>query len=145
MIKKIIIVTAILSISIFSFDKAEAAEQDCSDANKTWIIAEWCINKTSFMIDTNILSPWWNTNIEKWSDISETSDNLFAKIIENLMIALWVLALLAMTIWGWYMIFYRWADELLSRWKTIFMSWLTALVVALSAWFLVKFVAYLLY
>jgi hypothetical protein len=56
-----------------------------------------------------------------------------------------VFAVFIMTLWAWYMIIYHGQDEFLSKWKSIFMSWIIALAVALSAWVIVKLFAYLLY
>lgn len=61
------------------------------------------------------------------------------------MIAIWVISLLVMTIWAWYMIFYHWQDELLSKGKSIFNSWIIALIVALSSYYIVSLVRLILY
>jgi len=103
----------------------------------------WDISKETFEIWVGSISPWAGNLVK--STAKATATATLQKIIDNLMIAFWVLALLVMTIgWG-YMIMYHGQDELLSKWKAIFNSWLIALVVALSAWILVKLVAYLLY
>jgi hypothetical protein len=62
-----------------------------------------------------------------------------------LMIGLGSVSLLIMTIWAWYMIIFHGQDELLSKWKYIFMSWIIALVVALSSYYIVSLLRYLLY
>jgi len=97
------------------------------------------ITSAGFTIDTSLFSPWWN-------DIEEpTAKNILLIIIEKLILAIWVVALFIMTIWAWYMIIYHWEDSLLTKWKNMFNSWLIALVLALSAELIVKFIAYLLY
>ena len=61
------------------------------------------------------------------------------------MIGLGSIALLVMTIWTWYMILYHWEDELLSKWKYMFNSWIIALVVALSSYYIVSLLESILY
>lgn len=102
-----------------------------------------CIDKTSFVIDTSLFSIWGN-NL-KWYDSITTINNTLGNIIQKLMIALWVIALWVMSIWAWYMILYHGQDEYLSKWKNIFMGWITALVVALCSYYLVNLVWYILY
>jgi len=101
------------------------------------------ITSENFSINTSLFSPWWN-DIKK-STVRETAQNALLTIIEKLILAIWVVALFIMTIWAWYMIIYHWEDSLLTKWKNMFNSWLIALVLALSAELIVKFVAYLLY
>lgn len=96
-----------------------------------------------FEIDTSLFSVWWNSL--KWSDSKTTINNTLWNIIKKLMIALWVISLFIMTIWVWYMILYHWQDEYLSKWKNIFIWWITALIVALSSYYLVNFIWYILY
>lgn len=102
-----------------------------------------CINKTSFTIDVWTFSPWNDALIESgsWATIK----GFLSNIINKLIVAFWVLSLFFMTIGAGYMIIYHGQDELLSRWKSIFMAGLISLAVALSAGMMVNFVAYLLY
>jgi len=107
-----------------------------------------CISSPKFTIDTDNFAPWWS-NIW-WTDIKQNSTEgtmkvLLGVIIKNLIVIFWVLSLLVMTIgWG-YMIFHAGEESLLSRWKSIFIYGLVSLVVALSAWIMVKLVSYILY
>jgi hypothetical protein len=55
------------------------------------------------------------------------------------------LSLIIMVIWWWYMIIYSWQEELLSKWKKIFMAGIISLIIALLSWLIVNFVNYLLY
>ena len=101
------------------------------------------ISSPNFQIDVWSISP--GNNKTKWDTAKESATLTLQAIIDNLIVAFWVLALLVMTVgWG-YMIMYHGQDELLSKWKSIFTSGLIAVAVALSAWILVKLVAYLLY
>jgi hypothetical protein len=100
-----------------------------------------------FMIKVSDISPgakfvsdnWWSESSKKALNV------LLWTVIQKLMIAFWVLALLIMTIWGWFMIFYHGQDELLSKWKTIFSAGIIALFIALGSYFLVSLVRYILY
>lgn len=104
------------------------------------------IASTWFTIKVKELSPWWDSILAQASPNPQTTMlNILALIIENLMVAIWVVAILVMTIWWGYMIMHLWQDDMLSKWKSIFKSWLIALVVALWSWLLVKLVAFLLY
>lgn len=122
--------------------KAEAqAKEAARDAECE---ASWeCFDKTSFVINTDTFSIWWTWL--KGGDSKTTINNVLWTIIQKLMIALWVIALLVMTIGAWYIIMYRWHDEYLSKWKNIFIGWITALIVALGSYYLVNLVWYILY
>lgn len=123
------------------YDQAKKNEEAARDAECQ---ASWeCIDKTSFTIDTSLFSIGGNGL--KWYDSKTTINNTLGNIIQKLMIALWVIALWVMSIWAWYMILYHGQDEYLSKWKNIFMGWITALVVALSSYYLVNLVWYILY
>lgn len=132
--KKILLTFSILFIG-FSFHYApvvaeETLVQDISDSN--------------FTIDVGTITPTDTTKLQ-WQTSSKNIEALWTTVITKLITAFWVLSLLVMTIWAWFMIIYHGQDELLTRWKSIFSYGLISLVVALSAWFLVNFVSYLLY
>lgn len=101
------------------------------------------ISSKDFEIDTSLFSIGWNSL--KWSDSKETINNTLWNIIQKLMIALWVISLFVMTVWAWYMILYHGQDEYLSKWKNIFIWWITALIVALGSYYLVNLIWYILY
>jgi hypothetical protein len=101
------------------------------------------ISSKSFEIDTSLFSIGWDSL--KWWDSKTTINNTLWEVIKKLMIALWVVSLFVMTVWAWYMIMYHWHDEYLSKWKNIFVWWITALIVALSSYYLVNFIWYILY
>lgn len=61
------------------------------------------------------------------------------------MIVFWVISLFIMTIGAGYMIIHHGDDELLSRGKWIFTAGITSLIIALSAYYIVDLVWYLLY
>ena len=46
---------------------------------------------------------------------------------------------------GGFMIVANWKDELLTKWKGIFMAWLIWLIIALSASWIMKLVIYIIY
>lgn len=140
MIKKLLLFL-VLFFSFFSFSYSESdRDKECSDA---WTLAWECIDKPNFTISVTNFTPSNDDNIKETAEA--TLSSFLQNIINKFMIWFWVLALLVMTIWAWYMILYNWQDDLLSKWKTIFMSGVISLFIALSAWILVKIVAYLLY
>mgnify|MGYP001942619757 CR=1 FL=1 len=110
---------------------------------KWWSSAWKCIDQPTFTI-------WVDETIWVWfkvggKDTSQVINYTLGTVIQKLMIALWVLAVLIMTIWGGYIILYHGQDELLSKGKSIFMSGVTALVVALSSYYIVAILRYILY
>ncbi len=135
---KKILTTILLSLSFFMVNAEESAGTDkTKDFNSSW-----------FMIDVsweNWLLP--NTNVNFWN--AETTDQrvnwLLWTIIQKLMVALWVLSVLIMTVWAWYMILNFWQDSFIDKWKKIFLSWVTAMVVSLSSYYIVSLVRFLLY
>lgn len=164
MLKKIVLFL-ILSLSIFNLNFVNAtlksdmdAAKQTYEANKTTDNqkaynnakdayqnsgeAAWDITAPWFQIHVNDISPWmWLA----WWTAKENLNFAIWVIIQNLMIALWSLSLLIMTIWAWYILLHHGQDELLSKWKSIFMSWIIALIVALSSYYLVSILRYLLY
>lgn len=125
-------------------DKNSTKEQiqAAKDAYSNSAEAAWDVTTTWFTIFVDDISPgmwpvWWTTK--------ENVNFVLWTIIQNLMIALWSLALLIMTIWAGYILLHHGQDELLSKWKAIFMSWVYAMVVALSSYYLISIVRYILY
>lgn len=126
-------------------DKAEKAantnahKKDCTTWENKWK----CLDQPTFMIWVDeTLWVWIKVD---WKNTSQVINKTLGTVIQKLMIALWVLAVLIMTIWAWYIIMYHGQDELLSKGKSIFMSGITALVVALSSYYLVAILRYILY
>jgi hypothetical protein len=83
--------------------------------------------------------------VDKNNDTKQNVNYALGTIIQTLMIALWSLALLIMTVGAGYIVLHHGQDELLSKWKSIFMSWVYALVVALSSYYLVAIFRYILF
>ena len=106
---------------------------------------EWSdnIKDANFFIDVEDITPGSIKLIgsEAW----ETLDNVLLTVLEKLIVVFWVFAVFIMTIGAGYMIIYHGQDEFLSKWKSIFLSGIIALAVALSAWVIVKLFAFLLY
>lgn len=139
MLKKIVLILTILSIIFISINTINVYWYD-------W--TEWSITSSWFEIKIRSLTPGWDSILgTAWSVIApkDTMLNILLLIIENLMTAIWVIAILVMTIWWGYMIMNIWQDDMLTKWKSIFKSWLIALAVALWSWLLVKLVTFLLY
>lgn len=97
-----------------------------------------------FTIKTSLFSPGGKSFVAKWG-AQKTMTAFFTTLIQKLMVALWSLALLIMVIWAGFMIFAMWKDDSLNKWKTIFKSWVIALAIALSSYFMVSFLSYILY
>jgi hypothetical protein len=129
------------------FKSAKEAETElrCTDWN--------CLTESSFMLDTTGTFWLWKSAAEwdksDWNWTSPTAkqgmNNLLWTIIQKLMIALGTISLLIMSVWAGYIILYHGQDEYLSKWKWIFVAWLTSLVIALSSYLLVSLVRFILY
>lgn len=116
--------------------------QEAKDAYDDSDKAEWDITSRWYQINVNDISP----GMEISGKTTQENVNIaLATIIQNLMVALWSLALLIMTIWAWYIVLHHGQDELLSKWKSIFMSWVIALVVALSSYYLINIIRFILF
>ena len=101
------------------------------------------IKTTDFEIQVSDITPGGTEFISP--DAGGTVNNVLVTILEKLIVVFGVFAIFIMTVGAGYMIIYHGQDEFLSKWKSIFMSWIIALVVALSAWVIVKIFTSLLY
>ena len=139
MLKKIFLFL-ILLISIFFINQwyAETEAEHTARCADTWD----CIDKTSFSITVNDISPWMDIQT---GNSEENVNYALGTIIQTLMIALWGLSILIMTVGAWYIVMHNWQDELLSKWKSIFMSWVIALIAALSSYYMISILTYILY
>lgn len=104
--------------------------------------------------DNCVFSPNYTLNVSsiwlKWFDTkaSDTSWKVLKSIesiIWFLIIPFWWVAVFIMTIWAWYMVLSNWQDELLNKWKKIFIWWIVATVLALTSYIIVEFLKLLLY
>lgn len=102
------------------------------------------ITSSDFEISVGSFTPGSTSLIDE-DDAGWTVQNVLMTILEKLILVFWVFAIFIMTIGAWYMIIYHGQDEFLSKWKSIFMSWIIALVVALWAGIIVRLFALLLY
>lgn len=102
-----------------------------------------CIDKESYMFDTQEFFGFWNKS--SLNNSEQAANFLLGTLIEKLMVALWILSVLIMTVWGWYIVMYHGQDELLSKGKSIFNAGVIALVVALSSYMLVGLLRFILY
>lgn len=136
--KKLIILTLSAFFLIFfnGINSTHSEEAQC----------EWqdSLCSSSYMFDTEQYWLWWS-KIDKWWSAKDTINNWLSLIVNQLMIAFWVLSLFIMTVGWWYMIFAHGQDELLNKWKSIFSAWLIALFIALSSWIIIKIIISLLY
>ena len=117
----------------------------CFFITSFFIEGTFAFDDTGFNISVSTFSPLGTGLIDGWNSSSWNVSFLLLRILNQLIVAFWVLAVFIMTIgWG-YMIIYHGQDDLLSRWKSIFISGIISLAIALSAWILVRLFAYLLY
>jgi hypothetical protein len=114
-----------------------AHEAECANSKN-------CLDQPTFSIWVNDLIGVWFQK-KAWDDTSNTINRTLWTIIQKLMVALWVLSVLIMTVWAGYIIMYHGQDELLSKGKSIFMSGVTALIVALSSYYIVSILRFILY
>lgn len=98
-----------------------------------------------FQVKVSELSPGNENEISKAKTTEQVINMTLWNIIQKLMIGLGSVSLLVMTFWGWYMIFFHWQDELLSKWKSMFTSWIIALIVSLSSYYMVDLLRFILY
>nr|MDD3720147.1 hypothetical protein [Candidatus Gracilibacteria bacterium] len=136
MIKKILLLLILSTLGISNIFADGTTSSGCTGEN--------CLNSTEFMINTTDISPG-TKNYNETGDIKDTANNILSTIIQNLMIAIGVIALLVMSIGAGYMIFYHGQDEMLSKGKTMFTTGIVALIVALSSYYLVTLLRYILY
>ncbi len=114
-------------------------EQRNEHCDKTWN----CIDRSSFKINTDNFS--LGKNNLKWTNWTQTINNTFWVIIQQLMIILWTLSLVVISIWAWFMMLFHWDDSTLTKWKNTIKWWIIALVVALSSYYIINMVWYILY
>jgi len=122
--------------SKISREEMDVAREKACETSKA------CIDKATFEINVDNISPWMN-HIK--GDTNKTINFALGTIIQKLMIGLGSLSLLIMTVWAWYIVLHGWQDELLNKWKSIFMSGIYAMLVALSSYYLIVIVRYVLY
>lgn len=147
MIKKIILILCLLALSFSNgfalTDEQKAAKEErniyCKDNPKE------CIEKADFTIWVDDIYGEKEIDDGTEGDTNKLVNKLLWTIIQNLMIAMGSISLLIMTIWAWYMIFYNWQDDILSKWKSIFTWWLIALGVALTSYYMVAIIRFVLF
>ncbi len=123
----------------------EAAEKVAKDQKEAYLKtpeAKEDITTRVFTISVNDITPGMKV---KWGSLEETVNFALGTIIQKLMIGLGSLSILIMTVGAWYIVLHNWQDELLNKWKSIFMSWIYAMIVALTSYYLIVIVRYLLY
>lgn len=101
------------------------------------------ITKESYKLETIKITPWMAPDSSYTTE--QNFNFLLWTIIQKLMMVLWSISLFIMTIWTWYIILNAWQDELLSKWKTIVMSGIYALIVSIGSYYLVAILSYILY
>lgn len=130
--------------------KAEdaAKEKALKERNAACDSQENCMDRASYKIEASSLFDfWWKTASEVASEptTKDRINHVLWELIQKMMIVLWVISLVVMTIWSWYMIIYYWQDEYLSKWKSIFLAWIIALVVALTSYYMISLIRYIVF
>lgn len=120
-------------------EQEQRMEQRKEDCARSWD----CIDQPTFMIDTSIFSPWWGDL--KQGNSQDTINNVFLVVIQKLMIGIGLVSFLVIAIWAGYMLIYHGEDEYLSKWKSIVIGGIVALIVALVSYYLVDLLGYVLY
>lgn len=99
---------------------------------------------TGFMIDTGKFTIW-NIEVSPDATAEQTLNQTLWTIIQKLMIGLWIVAFVVLVIGAGFMILAGWQDEYANRGKSIFTAGITALIVALSSYYLVALVRFLVF
>ncbi len=100
--------------------------------------------KPDFTIDVKKITPMWKDNIPG-ATLQEKTDNFLIDVIEILMVSIWVISLFVVSIWAGYMIFYNWKEDFLTKWRNMIFTWFLALFIALTSYYLINLVRYILY
>ncbi|MCH2188501.1 hypothetical protein MK079_01575 [Candidatus Gracilibacteria bacterium] len=115
------------------FDAIDAGGQSDND-----------ISSAQFEIDVDTI---FQTGVKVGdnTDVDTASNFVLGTIIQKLMIGLGSIALVIMSIGAGYMILHAGQDELLSKGKSIFISGLVSVAVALCSYYLVSLIRYILF
>ena len=97
-----------------------------------------------FTIDIKDFTGMWK-DVVSWWTLDQKANNFFWEIIDILLSAVWVIALFVMVVWAWFMVFYNWQDEMLKKWKNLFMWWILWLVIALTSYYIIALIKYFIY
>lgn len=127
-----------------SLESAKASVKARQDAcDKSWN----CLDSPNFTVPVTWMFNFWSkvSSKIKWETWEKKFTSFLWIIIQKMMVVLWVVSLFIMTVWAWYIIIYHWEDELLSKWKNIFIAWIISLVVALTSYYMVSLVRYIIY
>ena len=143
MIKKLLLSLIIFSTLVFWSQSYASSGTTTAERNQNCDAAGTCLDRASFMIDTDNFAVW-STNM-KQTTWTETINYSLWVIIQKLMIILWTLALVIISIWAYNMIMYAWDDSTLTKWKNAIKAWILSLIVALSSYYIVNLVWYILY
>ena len=127
----------ILTIWFLFFNQISYADEECTGTG--------CITSPNFTIDVWDITPGGKSLTVEWGGTKASVDNVLATLLNKLILMFGVLSVFIMTIGAGYMIIYHGQDEFLSKGKSIFVSGLIALAVALSAGLIVQLFSALLY
>jgi len=145
MVKKTVFLLFLLLWTIFSINLSFADWETTTTSTTKNADTSKDFSSTDFTINTNDVIGWMWVEPDPSSTLKWKFDWLLWKIINTLMISIWAVAMVVMSIGAWYMIIYNWQEELLTKWRKMFFSWILALVIALSSYYIINLVRYILY
>ncbi len=107
----------------------------------------WDDDFWSANFDVKVSEFTWDTwmDIQDWETLEDKTNGLLNRIIEILMVAIWVISLFVVSVWAWYMIMYNWNEEFLKKWRNMVYTGFLALFIALTSYYLINLVRYILY
>lgn len=112
-------------------------------------ITKSCLDTPDFMFTVGDFAPGGSFSnkwgAKKWTTFVERINWFLGNIIQKLILAIWVIAVFIMTIWGGYMILNSGQDELVNKGKNMFITGIYAVVIALGSYILISLVRFLIY
>ena len=139
-----VMITVLLSVGSISVYSAEWDTPSSTSTSWSETSEKNKINSTNFIIPVDSIFQT-GVQVEGNTDAGKSVNFLLGTLIQKLMIGLGSVAAIIMSIGAGYMILHAGQDELLSKWKSIFISGLIAMIVALSSYYLVSLVQYILF
>ena len=137
MLKKIILLLVPLALLLTPALAVAAETGNTTDSKND-------ISNPDFIIEVDKLFPW----VKTWGqteDINQTAGILIWTAIQKLMILLWFLSLAIMVVWTAYIVAYHGQDELLTKWKSMFVAGLSAMVIALLSYYIISLLRFVLF
>ncbi|MDD3302801.1 MAG: hypothetical protein PHN31_04530 [Candidatus Gracilibacteria bacterium] len=145
MVKKTVFLLFLLLGAIFSINLSFADGETTTTSTTKNADTSKDFSSTDFTINTNDVIGGMGVDPDPSSTLQGKFDGLLGKIINTLMISIGAVAMVVMSIGAGYMIIYNGQEELLTKGRKMFFSGILALVIALSSYYIVNLVRYILY